>query len=256
MQAAQPKVHPCSVVLRIHAFGEEASEDETGCTEGCGTGGEGESCISLFQDCAAGLKCSPYWLDEDLGGTPSDFKCVPVHGSLEPGAACTLEDLATAIDDCDASSFCWTWGSEAIEGRCYPYCTGGFQYADCIEGWDCALPASEDPPMCVLECLPLTDDCAAGSECLWTAYAYSCVVAGAAYGTGEACELFNDCAADMDCLDAPALEGCAGERCCTPMCSLAEGDEPCQALNPSYACVAAVAESPSGAQDIGHCRLP
>jgi len=218
-------------------------------------GAEGTRCAALYQDCQPGLKCVPYWVEADLGGPPTDYKCVAVSGELPPGASCTLDDFEAATDDCDGESFCWTWASDAFAGRCQPFCTGGFQYAECFADWTCALP-EDDPPMCVQGCLPLADDCPDQTACLWTvAYEYTCAPEGATLEPGEPCELFNDCGPDMLCVEASALNNCGGETCCARHCALSDGDGPCEAIDPAYACVPAHESPPPGAEDLGLCRL-
>jgi hypothetical protein len=232
--------------------GQEACE-----LEPCETGDIGlRNCKFVFQDCPGGYKCVPYWPPgtADLWQQP-EYKCVPVSGTHEPGESCTLDGLDTAHDDCDADGFCWTYASTEIEGRCHPFCTGGFQYAECIEGWNCVLNEIW-PPMCVRRCLPLADDCGPDSLCLWGDTAFGCAPAGEGLAAGEPCALVNDCAAGSLCLEAAALSGCEGERCCASYCSLAAGDGPCQAIDPGYACVAMFEKPPPDAEDVGVCIVP
>ena len=237
--------------------GEEEDEEQSGgeCLGPDCPGAEGTRCATLFQDCQPGLKCVPYWFADDIGGPPSDYKCVAVQGDRTPGEWCTLDDFETATDDCDGESFCWTWASDSFAGRCQPFCSGGFQYAECFDDWTCALP-DDDPPMCVQGCLPLADDCPEGTACLWTVeYEYTCTPEGAALEPGEPCTLFNDCAAGMLCVESEALVDCTGETCCAQHCALSEGDAPCQAIDPSYQCVSAHEQAPPGAEDMGICKL-
>lgn len=236
-------------------WGDSLEEEESGdeACEDC-PDPEGRPCVSLYQDCGEGLKCVPYWLAEDVGGAPTDYKCVRVEGELGAGSACTLDDLEAAIDDCDQGSFCWTWGGE-LPGRCQALCTGGFQYADCIEGWTCALP-DDDPPMCVEPCDPLADPnetCPAGTQCVGSSYGDICTVAGPGLALGEACAQLNDCAPALTCADAATLTACTDASCCAALCSLAQGDEPCAAIDPGYVCAP---RSNDPEELVGVCQLP
>jgi hypothetical protein len=228
--------------------GAEACDDE------CEIGDIGEqSCNIVAQNCPNTYKCAPFW--PDLASVP-DYRCVAIRGDLEPGDPCTIDSLATGNDDCDDTGFCWSYGTGQLEGRCHPYCTGGFQYAECIDGWTCSF-SDVNPPMCVQTCVPLTGDCGSGLQCLWADPHFSCMLEGAGLGPGEPCSVANDCAPDSLCVDALSLASCAGDACCTPYCAVTAGDSPCQMIDPGYACAAFFEDpAPLGLEDVGVCMLP
>lgn len=220
----------------------------------CEIGDIGErSCNIIFQDCPNTYKCVPFW--PDAASTP-DYRCVSVTGALGPGDVCALDSLETGNDNCDEAGFCWSYGSGQLEGRCHPFCTGGFQYAECIDGWECSL-SDVTPPMCIQSCVPLAGGCAPGSQCLWIDPDFNCVPEGAGLGPGEPCLLANDCAPQLLCVDGLSLVGCEGDDCCAAYCAMANGDGPCQMIDPAYACVAFFEDPPPpGLGDVGLCVAP
>ncbi|PRP99954.1 hypothetical protein [Enhygromyxa salina] len=220
----------------------------------CEIGDIGEqSCSMIYQNCPTSYKCVPHW--PDLASAP-EYRCVSVTGAVEPGQTCSIGSLATGNDDCDADGFCWSYNSGLLAGRCHPYCTGGIQYVECIDGWTCSL-SDVDPPMCVQRCVPLASDCGVGLECAWTNPDFSCVLEGAGHGVGEPCSLVNDCASELLCVEGLSLTSCAGDECCAAYCTVAAGDGPCQAIDPDYACIPFFEDPPpSGFEDLGVCVLP
>jgi hypothetical protein len=220
----------------------------------CEIGDIGEqSCNIIAQNCPNTYKCAPFWPDP---ASAPEYRCVSITGGQAPGDPCTIDSLATGNDDCDDTGFCWSYGTGQLEGRCHPFCTGGFQYAECIDDWACSF-SEVNPPMCVQACVPLTNGCGSGLQCLWADPHFSCMLEGAGLGPGAPCSVVNDCAPELLCLDASSLASCEGDACCTAYCAVAAGDGPCQMIDPGYACVAFFEDpAPLGLEDVGVCVLP
>lgn len=215
----------------------------------CDDGDFGDATCDVWQqDCPENEKCVPSGVDF------SQYKCVPVTGAQGPGESCMTDGFEGANDDCDATGFCFGYDAEQLGGQCYPFCTGNHDMPACIDGWQCKIPA-QGPALCVESCTPLAGDCSPGSECAWTNSEFSCVPEGMASGMGEGCMFINDCAEDLICLGAEALEGCVDAGCCGTYCNLLAGDGPCQLISPSYVCEPFFEEAPPGLEDLGVCVL-
>lgn len=243
--------------------GETDSDTETGTqtddTDGCGPEPTGDLnelayCDLLIQDCPEGEKCVPRELSSPTwnGG----YACVVVTGAGAPGESCVNE---FSHDDCDATSFCLAHDEDSIDGVCHSFCTGDHEMPDCIEGWACIqaedpLYCAGAPVYCVEQCDPLGSACGAGSVCVWSGSAFTCVEEGLGATAGEPCMLANDCGPGLSCMLSESLAGCADDSCCTSYCDVTGGDGPCQLLDANYVCEPFFTP-PSDYEDLGVCVL-
>ena len=210
------------------------------------------SCDVFQQDCEAGEKCVPY---ASTQGTWDAFKCVPVLGDNATGEPCSFSNPVDAIDDCDASGYCWDVGPDSM-GWCRAFCTGSADDPTCAEGSSCLISGGGVPVLCLPSCDPLAQDCGAGGGCYWTSGDFNCTNAGD-LPMGEACGFIADCEPGMLCVHSDALASCEGSNCCTNFCSLEAGDGAC-AWQPGAACVPFFEQgaAPPGFEDVGVCVLP
>jgi hypothetical protein len=73
---------------------------------------------------------------------------------------------------------------------------------------------------------------------------------------GDACFTIQSCKPGLACVRADLQEGCAADRCCTPICELSGDGSECAAR--SEACVSPwpAGEAPPEYSDVGMCVLP
>ena len=242
------------------ATGTSTTSGTTGETTGCsfidcGTGGTPTQCDPGKQDCIEGEKCTPYLMTP--GGCCVDaLKCVPDTGDKKFGEKCTRTD---DNDDCDVGFFCMTKTSGSTgEGICLQLCdvnnAASCEIGSCIGFNDGLLP------LCEQTCDPLLQDCIGEDVgCYLAAGLFICAQSGYDEGKGsdgDACYTVQSCKPGLICVNGPALEGCNGERCCTPVCDLSMGGVECSA--PTEMCVAVFAEgeAPPQWKDVGLCLIP
>jgi hypothetical protein len=200
----------------------------------------GEACDVLLQDCGAGYKCVP---DELLA-----HSCAPILGSKQVGEHCTLDWGVPAIDDCDATSFCW-------DDACTPLCQGQTEAtATCPAGFHC-LMSSNFLGLCFGEpCNPLMPvPCPFNWICVASVVngSASCDFTNAEHGVGQLgdpCDDPIDCVEGLTCWFGEELLDCVGENCCTAWCDLQ--DIMSCASQPGSECVAV------GIGGYGVCRSP
>ena len=70
----------------------------------------------------------------------------------------------------------------------------------------------------------------------------------------EGCGLANDCQPGLVCIVAERLPSCPFTSCCSPICSLSEGDAPCMDVDPDLDCIDWMSPDPQW-QDVGVCAL-
>jgi hypothetical protein len=210
-------------------------------------------CDILLQDCPQGEKCVPY---SSLGdGSLNAPKCVLIDGDGAPGEACISGGPIDATDDCDASSFCFGYDADTLQGGwCHPLCMGTPDNLACIDGWECHVPVPH-LEYCIESCNPLADTCGSDRLCTWTGTVFTCVSTGAEAVVGEACQMPNDCMSGSLCVNGGLLEDCA-TACCAEYCDLLAGNGPCQAIQPNYVCEPFFMEAPPEYENVGVCSLP
>ena len=212
-------------------------------------------CDAYLQDCPEGEKCVPY---PSAGGRlPDANKCVPLLGELPPGSACTMEDQASATDDCDALGICWD-RVDGVHGTCRAFCQGTGDDPICPEGEVCFHAYEGSLSVCVPGCDPFLQDCDDGLGCYWSGAAFACAVTlPAALELGEPCGYLTDCNPGLGCVDAEQVPGCLGAACCSPYCDTSLGDADCAAL-PGTTCVAFFEEgqAPPAWETLGLCAAP
>jgi hypothetical protein len=153
--------------------------------------GPGEPCDLYAQDCVDGYKCQP--------GDPAVCTMLPAVPDGE-GDDCDLN-----ADSCDLGLACLYTGDPDI-GACYPLCAGSMDNPVCDPGQFCA---DANPPLCLSNCDPLAQDCAAIEACyaLTTDMQFVCIPAGD-IPVGEACGFLNDCGVGLACTQNGCAEFC------------------------------------------------
>ncbi|MCY0986848.1 hypothetical protein OV203_06930 [Nannocystis sp. ILAH1] len=115
--------------------------------------------------------------------------------------------------------------------------------------------------VCLAGCSPLDPVCPAGASCLMAGSVddqFFCVDAAdpVRLEYGAACLVENQCGAGLLCMPNAHVPGCAGDRCCTNFCDLAEM-EACPAA-PGQVCAPWPGpyldwEPPPGLENVGFC---
>jgi len=212
-------------------------------------------CDPFSQDCPEGEKCVPY---APTGSHLGANKCVMIEGDTPPGQPCISDGLGEASDSCDGDSYCWN--TEEIDGEhqgvCAGFCAGAPDNPMCPEGQVCLISNDGALSVCVDSCDPLAQDCAND----WTCHVQLGQTLLGCWegelGEGEACvggeHLYDDCGPGLTCVGAQWLPMCAGERCCTGICDLAN---PSCTL-PGTTCALPWMESLPGHDDLGICIVP
>jgi hypothetical protein len=143
-----------------------------------------------------------------------------------------------------------------LEGVCTPMCHGTVEDPVC-EGPDTLCVAANEGAifLCLPQCDPLGQDCAADELCIaepdGTGWFCAPGITTPA-GDGEPCEYLNVCTVGAVCTSAAAVTGCAGSwACCAALCDLA--GEAC--ANPETECAAwyEPGAAPAGLDDVGIC---
>lgn len=224
-----------------------------------------ESCRVIEQDCPEGEKC--VWYVPTTGYQRRDAaRCIPVTGDIAAFEPCTLPTgIGPEItDDCGSDSFCLEVYGTSDHGFCAPFAS--IEQADYCDAWPGTQFATENgstfPDACLhYECNPLDPTtCPADMRCdFYPAFLYGTnmcwkIPAELDLPLGAACE-FGACGEGELCAAAEWLPSCAGERCCTRWCDLANPECP----NDGSQCVAFPVwggfEDPDYA-NLGACVLP
>jgi hypothetical protein len=182
-------------------------------------------------------------------------KCVPVLGDQAAGEPCLSDGATVGTDDCDASSWCFTY--DEGEGTCRAFCGGAADDPECAPGSTCWISNEGSIVVCVPACDPVLQDCEQGLGCYWSGAIFGCIFTYTRQAINEPCGYLNDCEPGLYCTDAAALPNCMAARCCSPFCNIGLGDTPCEAL-PGTACVSFFleGEAPVGYEHVGLCMLP
>jgi hypothetical protein len=215
-------------------------------------------CDVFLQDCKEGEKCAAVITD---GGTAwNSSKCVPVSGADVPGDACTAESTADGLDSCAKGAMCWGVDMDG-NGTCVELCMGTPDAATCPNSGKCSITNDGFLNLCLPNCDPLLQDCAAGAACYPVGDGFTCAP-DASGDTGKAndpCEFINVCEAGLLCAGPEFVgAGCpAGSQgCCTPFCEFPDGTCP----NPDQKCVQwfdpAMLPEGDPQLDIGFCGVP
>ena len=220
-------------------------------------GGISGQCDPKLQDCPEGEKCSAV---SDAPGEPWGVnKCVMKNGSDQVGDPCDITDgKYTGIDNCDVGLICLLTDEEGLGGACVEFCDGNDQCPD-TPGAKCVVYNEGALPICLNECDPLVQDCPEGQACYNSAGDnFVCFKESAMSGQGapgDECAYINQCQKGSFCAAAMALVGCETPSCCTPYCSVSEGNTPCQM---GEECQAFFVEgmAPPGYEDVGVCVVP
>ncbi|MCA9657806.1 MAG: hypothetical protein KC486_05640 [Myxococcales bacterium] len=214
-------------------------------------------CDPGLQDCPEGEKCTPYAADQGSCCVDST-RCAPLTGELGPGEACTRE---AAGDDCALGLFCLGKSSGDVgPGICVQLCDVN-DPAACPGG--ACIPFNDGLlPLCEAPCDPLVQDCEGadvGCYAVVSGEQFICSQSDYDEGAGDdgdACYTIQSCKPGLACVRADLQEGCAAERCCTPVCELSGDGSECPAA--SEACVSPwpAGEAPPEYSDVGMCVLP
>lgn len=178
-------------------------------------------CDVFDQDCPRGSKCVA-WAND--GGTAwNATRCTEVDANpAAVGEACMVQGNAySGVDDCESGAFCWNVDPLTNEGVCVAQCTGSYDDLQCADGSTCFGGFDGAIYLCLAECSPLEDTCAANEGCIHHPGfgGTSCVPDGVlpAAADGEPCSFETLCAEGLACLAAAHVPACATEACCSPI---------------------------------------
>jgi hypothetical protein len=242
-----------------------ATGDSTGGLDESGGGG---MCILWEPDqCPGQQKCMPW--SELADQVPDDIICCDeVDNPGVDGDPCQVTDYnGSCIDTCVDGTMCLIDDYDALTGICRTFCQPGG--SDCENDHTCKnffemIMGAANVPLCMQKCDPLAQDCPLGT---WHCIPDTPTPAGQSgficvpppeltVGLFEGCALANSCEKGNVCVTPDRLPDCQSPiGCCTAFCSLADGDGPCQALDPNLQCVDWMSPDPAW-QDIGACAIP
>ncbi|MDC0722686.1 ribulose phosphate epimerase [Nannocystis bainbridge] len=239
------------------------TETETGTSTDTPTTSDtegGAMCNPKVQDCPSGQKCVAF--DSMAMNYWDANKCVeePMNGGAV-GDPCNInmgESVFSGLDNCSKGTICLNFDFATGQGgTCTAYCGEG---NTCGDGELCLESANEGVlPVCLKSCDPLLQDCGDMQGCYGDPSfgGFICFAPDPGENIGDdnsPCEYTNACLAGFSCQAAETVEGCMGAMgCCTPYCSIADGDADCA---PSEDCVAFFADPPPGTEDVGVCVIP
>lgn len=204
--------------------------------------------------CPAGQKC--VWLaGNDL--QKAEVVCVPeARRPILPGEPCPPDPEASGLDDCAAGSMCLAVEWPYDVWTCTPLCQGDADHPYCPPQRVCII--TRTLAFCRSLCSPLVQDCPDDAVCLVEGAATTCLPEwqGTFEGApGAICGSDLDCAPSSVCAPAEDVPDCAGEACCTPLCSVGEDAVGCP--SPLQECRPIVfMGEPSLWPGLGVCRAP
>jgi hypothetical protein len=206
----------------------DSSSDDEAFVDVLDVGGADGPCDPFAQDCPEGEKCVPYVASGDHWNA---VKCVPILGDKVSGESCTYPDSFQSTDDCNGTSFCL--GNDGVgEGVCRPFCTGSIQMPECPEMMSCTYSSEVFLDtvinICLPTCNPLAQDCGGNDGCYWIGSDFVCLAQAGDTPIGEPCTAINECGKGSICTSP--VPDCASWACCTNLCDLGLGDEPCTDL--------------------------
>lgn len=173
--------------------------------------------------CPEGEKC--VWLD-GLDIDKAQLACVPeARQPIPPWQPCPPNEDYTGIDDCASGTMCLPFGTLDDSWACTPHCKwdGVSEGAVCGAKEICVY--SETWAWCKKLCSPFAQDCPIDEVCAVDGQATTCFSkqdGPFSKLAGESCDSEYSCAPSLLCVYAESLQGCAGEACCTPLCSISE----------------------------------
>lgn len=211
-------------------------------------------CDTFAQDCVEGEKCMP-WAN-DGGSAWNATRCSPIaENPGQLGEACVVEGSAVSgIDTCDIGLMCWDVDPATNEGNCEPLCAGSAENPSCPPEYSCAISGDGALALCLFDCDPLLQDCAAG-QCVPFGDTFGCTPSTGDVAPGQACAFVADCAATATCLDASFLPECMDTSCCTMFCDLSSPN-PDANCGPGTECVLWNDEPSPGVNNLGVCVDP
>jgi hypothetical protein len=214
-------------------------------------------CTTWMQDCPPGEKCA--WYDTYGQGAWNATKCVPISpNAVAPGEPCMVEGSgATGLDDCVAGAFCFLVDPETLVGTCFEYCIGTEAEATCTSPHEVCSVYGSGFNLCRGTCLPLLQDCPAGSACFPVGQQFVCSLVAAPVdggNFGDPCPHPFACNAGLFCAGPDRVPGCDESfGCCMPFCSLHAPSCPdgtaCEPWFPS-------GTAPPDYADLGACMVP
>lgn len=178
--------------------------------------------------CPDGHKCA--WLN----GIDTDFAmlaCVPeARQPIQPWQPCPPDLEYTGIDDCVTGTMCLPFGTLDKSWACTPHCEwdGGSEEPYCGPKEVCVM--TETWAWCKMLCSPFIQDCPPDQFCVPDGQATTCFSQenGPFSGLiGDPCDSEFGCAPSLICVYAENLQDCAGDACCTPLCSAGDDAVPC-----------------------------
>ena len=102
------------------------------------------------------------------------------------------------------------------------------------------------------DCHPLLQNCADGEACYPVNDGALCAPIAEPAQAGDVCEFINACDIGLVCVNADAVDGCAGGAgCCAPLCDVASGlcDDPEAVCTPYWE----EGTAPPALEDVGLC---
>lgn len=232
--------------LQLPTTGTTGTTSTTGAGDSTSTGApelpsEGFHCDPRLQDCPEGQKCMPFgtMAQTDWSGA----RCVPIADDPAGlGEPCETQDYShSGLDDCGLGLICWYFaGAGDLHGRCLGLCG---EDDICVDPDARCYLQPEASFLCYPLCDPLAQDCPPPATlCARSSNVdgFICRYAptGEPAGAGMPCVSETECAPGHVCDPADLVDGCAGERCCAPLCSLGQPSCPpelpqCQPLDPA-----------------------
>jgi hypothetical protein len=184
-------------------------------------------CDPILQDCPVGEKCVGF----GISGAWDNNKCVPVTGNQGLGQPCSVDSIASSMDNCDEQGQCFNLDGNN-NGVCLAFCGCTYEMPVCAGGTTCLVANDGSLALCVESCDPLLQDCPIGEGCYSSNGGLICAAQGDT-PVGESCGFINDCEPGSGCANIPACGG----LCCTPFCDVNGNDSECAAL-PGTTCMA------------------
>lgn len=229
------------------------------------SGGSGNMCSLLEQDCPEGEKCVAW--NENGGIFPDGVKCVPQPpGADEIGDEClTMGGFGSGEDTCVAGALCLDLDDDGM-ATCVAYCSGTSpEDAFCQQpNHTCVELFEPVVPLCFEKCNPLLQDCPDGEGCFMDApmlgsAGFVCMplidnLEGGEFLSG--CVAMSNCAPGNSCVFAENVPNCPWQYCCTPWCNL-DTPEDCLMWDETLSCIEWFAEgqAPPGFEKVGICGI-
>lgn len=222
---------------------------------------EGAMCDIFVQDCAAGLKCTPY--ANSPNGSWNDSMCTKVVANPDKiGESCSaIGSISSGKDTCEADSMCFNIPFGGLDGGdCVAFCNGTPQKPTCDDpAMSCMINNGGFLSLCVPKCDPLLVDCAVGDVCIPNSAQgdFVCIFdASKGAGQGASCSGPNSCAPGFICITGTYVQNCVKNACCTDVCDTDLANT-CAGM-PTVTCrpFFSPGKAKPGYEDVGFCGLP